>query len=80
MHEVLHAHILDCAHESSGSAGCERQCSCECNLKHELAECHVENMDLRQQVRHYHDELDDMHHRQYNDCEDCCKWPHTSTE
>jgi hypothetical protein len=58
-------------------------------LEHELELCRQENDDLRCQVRCYHDEVDDMCHREYDehhdhyechDSYDRCKWRRTSTE
>jgi len=43
-------------------------------------ECCAENAELRWQVRHYCDSLDNMHWMEYDKCDDHHKHPHTDTE
>jgi hypothetical protein len=87
--EVLRAHFMVDSREPTGSTMRNSRQARERELKWELELCRRENDDLRRQVRRYRDEVDDMHHREYNerhdryehhDSYDHRKWHCTSTE
>jgi hypothetical protein len=87
--EVLHAHFMVNSREPTGSTTRDSRRARERELKRELELCRRENDNLRRQVRHYHDKVDDMRRREYDerhdryerhDSYDCRKRRHTSTE
>jgi hypothetical protein len=87
--EALHAHFMVDSCEPTGSTMHDSRQARERELERELELCHQENDDLRQQVRHYCDEVDDMCRREYDkrhdryehhDSYNHRKWHHTSTE
>jgi hypothetical protein len=69
--EVLRAHFMVDSHEPTGSTTRDSRRARERELKRELELCRRENDDLRRQLRHYHDEVDDMCHREYDEHHDC---------
>ena len=71
-HEVHCVHIMVGTQELSGNVSYESRWSWDHNLKHKLVDCHKEDKDLRCQMRHYCIELDNMCHRQYDNCHECC--------
>jgi len=87
--EALRAHFMVDSHEPAGSTTCDSRRARERELKRELELCRRENDNLRRQVRHYRDKVDDMCRREYDECHDryehhdsynCRKRRRTSTE
>ena len=85
--EALRAHFVVNTCESIGSMARGSRRMQE--LEHELDLRHKENDNLRCQVRCYHNEVDDMHRREYEERHDNYEWHgsynwhkrrHTSTE
>jgi hypothetical protein len=58
--EALRAHFVVGNCKPNGSTAHESRWSQDCKLKRELDSCHKENDELRHQVRHYRDEVDEM--------------------
>jgi len=69
--EALHAHFMVDSREPTGSMMHDSRRARERKLKRELELCHQENDDLRWQVRHYCDKVDNMRRREYNERHDC---------
>ena len=86
---ALRAHFMVDSREPTGSTTCDSRRARERELKRELELCRRENDNLRRQVRHYRDKVDDMCRREYDECHDryehhdsynCRKRRRTSTE